>query len=184
MKRLVTSLAVCALLFACADSPKPEVNSEDQLTDALISFTTNAQATRYMDALAFVTWDEQQTLKGDNGDVKPEYKTAMTRMRLSALQKAPLSLDIKGRIVGMVAVLDDANRKFSTSDEQRKASPQTIDKPAPSSTLESSSSGAAVRTPAAAPSLPPAPSSMVESSSSSAASDSNDKPLSLDDYLK
>jgi len=119
MNRLFALLMPLAILLSCTSEPKPEVNSEDAVNDALISFNYNAQGGRFSEAIAFITYRDQMKLIDANGNVKEEYKLAMKRIKLSSLQKNHFMLDSKGALEGMVAVLDEANRKALTSDEQR-----------------------------------------------------------------
>ncbi|HSQ41591.1 MAG TPA: hypothetical protein VLM37_04860 [Fibrobacteraceae bacterium] len=116
------------VLGACSSAPKSDATTDDMINDALISFTVNTQAARYSDALELLTYEEQLELIDGGGNIKPEYKAAMKRIKLSALQKYPFTLDSKGRLVGMLAVLKDANRKFLISDEQRSLTLDQVEK--------------------------------------------------------
>ncbi len=116
------------MFWACASDPKPEVNPEDAVNDALVAFTYNAQAGRYSEALEQITYDDQLKIIDVNGDWKPEYKAAAKRIKISALQKLHFSLDFQGRLEGMIAVLDEANSKFTMSDEQRSLNLDKVEK--------------------------------------------------------
>jgi len=116
-------------LLACSSAPrKGDVEEGDALNDVLVSFTINAQANRWSEALELMTYEEQLRVLDANGDIKPEYKVAMKRMKLSTLQKAGLELDSKGRLIGMVAVLEESNRRAVVSDEQRSLDLSKIEK--------------------------------------------------------
>jgi len=167
---LLALLSGLGFIGACSSGPKPEVNSEDAINDALISFTYSAQGGRYSDALECLTYDDQLKIIDGNGNIKEEYRVAMTRVKLSSLQRMPFTLDFKGRLEGMVAVLDDANRKFTMSQQQRSTSLEQVEK------------NRVINKPVVEP---------VAVSSSSAGlngvSDSvpvDDKPLTVDEFLK
>lgn len=127
MTKMMFAVALVAGLLSCAGK-KEIVNSEEALGDALISFTVNAQATRFTDAINYLTYDEQLQLIDGNGNVKEEYRTAMSRVKLSALQAEKLELDGDGKIVGMRAILDRANQRFQISDKQRTMNLDQVEK--------------------------------------------------------
>jgi PBP1b-binding outer membrane lipoprotein LpoB len=168
--RILTLALALLLLGSCSSSPKSEVNLEDALNDALISFTVSSQANRYSDALDLLTYEEQLQIIDGNGNIKPEYKIAMNRVKISALQKIPFTLDSKGCIVGMVPVLDDANRKFNISQHQRSLNLDQVEKARNDRAVKASAdSASATTTPAVvAPVTPTTPESA----------------LTIDEYLK
>jgi len=127
MTKMMFAVAFVAVLFSCAGK-KEMVNTEEALGDALISFTVNAQATRFTEAINYLTYDEQLSLIDGNGNVKDEYRTAMSRVKLSALQAEKLELDSEGKIVGMRAILDRANQRFQISDKQRSMNLDQVEK--------------------------------------------------------
>lgn len=128
VNRLLFLSTVLVALVSCASNPKSEVSSEDAVNDALISFTVNSQAGRYSEALELIAYEDQLKIIDANGNWKPEYKSAVKRIRLSALQKIHFSLDTEGRLEGMIAILDDANSKFTMSDEQRSVNLDKVEK--------------------------------------------------------
>lgn len=127
MTKMMFAVAFVAVLLSCAGK-KEMVNTEEALGDALISFTVNAQATRFTEAINYLTYDEQLSLIDGNGNVKDEYRTAMSRVKLSALQAEKLELDSEGKIVGMRAILDRANQRFQISDKQRSMNLDQVEK--------------------------------------------------------
>lgn len=128
MNRLLVSLFSAILVWSCSSDPKPEVIGEDAVNDALVSFTYNSQSGRYSEALEQITYEDQLKILDGNGDWKPEYKAAAKRIKISALQKMHFSVDSQGRLEGMIAVLDEANSKFSMSDEQRSINLDKVEK--------------------------------------------------------
>jgi len=84
MKKVVLGLLVSLLLWGCS-STKP--NDSDAVNDALIGFTVNAQASRWQEALVFVTPDEVDEITDGNGIMKQEYRVAAKRMKLSTLKQ-------------------------------------------------------------------------------------------------
>ena len=130
MKKLLLILSFLLLWSCSSSSPKGDFDG-DHLNDVLISFTYNSQANRWDDVLALVTYEEQLQLLDENGSLKTEYQTAMKRLQISILQKENLTLDYKGRLVGIVRVLEESNRRFLISDEQRAINLSTVEKSRP-----------------------------------------------------
>lgn len=128
MNRLLLSIISAILVWSCSSDPKPEVLGEDAVNDALVSFTYNSQSGRYSEALEQITYEDQLKIIDNNGDWKPEYKAAAKRIKISALQKMHFSVDSQGRLEGMIAVLDEANSKFTMSDEQRSINLDKVEK--------------------------------------------------------
>jgi hypothetical protein len=91
------------------------------LDDALVSFTSNVQSSRWQEALNFVTPDEARQIGTSDGyEFLPEYQTAASRLPLSTLRKAGLGVDSEGRLVGIKAVMDETNERYKVSEEQAK----------------------------------------------------------------
>lgn len=134
--------------WGCSSAPKA-TNDSERIDDLLISFTVNAQASSWSEALALVTYEEQLKMIDGNGEVKPEFKAAMRRMKLTALQRQSFNLDAEGRLTGMFAVLVDANRRFKTSEAQRKLNLKDIER---KHDLESKSDDSVFVTPKSSPS--------------------------------
>jgi hypothetical protein len=120
MKKLLVILsAVSLFLMGCAGSgPKDE---GEALDNALVSFTSSVQSSRWQDALAYVTPDEARQIGTSDGyEFLPEYQTAASRLPLSTLRKAGLGVDSDGRLVGIKAVMDETNERYKVSEEQAK----------------------------------------------------------------
>ena len=120
MKKLLVLVSTISLfILGCAGSaPKDEGVSLD---DALVSFTSNVQSSRWQEALNFVTPDEARQISTSDGyEFLPEYQTAASRLPLSTLRKAGLGVDSDGRLVGIKAVMDETNERYKVSEEQAK----------------------------------------------------------------
>ena len=119
MKKLLLILSTIGLvLMGCAGTPKDD---GEGLDNALVSFTSSIQSSRWQEALSYVTPDEARQIGTSDGyEFLPEYQTAASRLPLSTLRKANLSLDGDGRLVGIKAVMDETNERFKVSEEQAK----------------------------------------------------------------
>ncbi len=109
-------LLLAALLFGCAGS-KEQGQDHEKANDALISFITKAQAGFWSDAMENITYDERLQMM-DGEQVKPEYQAAIKRLRLSSVGNMEFSLDGKGRLIGVRAMLDASNRRSMVSEAQ------------------------------------------------------------------
>jgi len=117
-KFLVLLSAISLFFFGCASAPK---DSGEMLDNALVSFTSSVQSSRWQEALTYVTPDEaSQIATSDGYDFLPEYQTAASRLPLSTLRKAGLSVDAEGRLVGIKSVMDETNERYKVSEEQAK----------------------------------------------------------------
>lgn len=121
MKKLLVLLSAMSLFFfGCAGSA-PKVDDGDALDNALVSFTSSVQSSRWQEALNYVTPDEARQIGTSDGyDFLPEYQTAASRLPLSTLRKAGLGVDSEGRLVGIKAVMDETNERYKVSEEQAK----------------------------------------------------------------
>ena len=120
MKKLLILLSAISLfLLGCASStPKDD---GDGLDNALVSFTSSVQSSRWQEALNYVTPDEARQIGTSDGyEFLPEYLTAACRLPLSTLRKAGLGVDSEGRLVGIKAVMDETNERYKVSEEQAK----------------------------------------------------------------
>lgn len=117
MKKMVLGLFSALLFVGCASTAPSDPTA---INDALIGFTVNSQGEHWHEALEFVTPDEADDLTDENGLMKQEYRLAASRLRVSALKQMPWSVDRKGRLIGIKAVLEDFNRKFTVSEEEKK----------------------------------------------------------------
>ena len=121
MKKLTVLLSTISLfILGCAGST-PQVDDGDALDNALVSFTSNVQSSRWQEALNYVTPDEARQIGTSDGyEFLPEYQTAASRLPLSTLRKAGLGVDSDGRLVGIKAVMDETNERYKVSEEQAK----------------------------------------------------------------
>ena len=104
--------------MGCAGTPKEE---GEALDNALVSFTSNVQSSRWQEALSYVTPDEARQIGTSDGyEFLPEYQTAASRLPLSTLRKAGLGVDSDGRLVGIKAVMDETNERYKVSEDQAK----------------------------------------------------------------
>ena len=120
MKKLLILLSAMSLFFlGCASTPKED--SGEALDNALVSFTSSVQSSRWQEALNYVTPDEARQIGTSDGyEFLPEYQTAASRLPLSTLRKAGLAVDSEGRLVGIKAVMDETNERYKVSEDQAK----------------------------------------------------------------
>ena len=120
MKKLLILLSTISLFFlGCAGTPKED--SGEALDNALVSFTSSVQSSRWQEALSYVTPDEARQIGTSDGyEFLPEYQTAASRLPLSTLRKAGLSVDSEGRLVGIKSVMDETNERYKVSEDQAK----------------------------------------------------------------
>lgn len=117
MKKILLGLVLTAFaLIGCAGTS----NDPEALDNALVGFTSCVQGSRWQEALDYVTPDEANQISPDGYEFKPEYQTAARRLPLSTLRKAGLSVDGRGRLVGIKAAMDEANERYVVSEEQAK----------------------------------------------------------------
>jgi len=119
-------LILCAILsiMACAGS-KAGVDP-DKTTEVLVSFIKDAQAGFWKEAMDNVTPDERSDMM-DGSQVMQEYKDAINRIRLSTVRNMDLSLDRKGRLVGLRDALDQSNELYKSSDEKVVIDPSKLE---------------------------------------------------------
>jgi len=125
MFRFLAAWTLVALM-SCATT-KESINDPEKTNEVLISFISKAQAGFWDDAMDYITYEERVQMM-DREQVKPEYEAAINRVRLSALTKIPFTLDRKGRLVGIKAVLDESNKRYTTSDQQRNVNLSELEK--------------------------------------------------------
>ena len=120
MKKLLILLSAISVFFlGCASTPKEDTG--EALDNALVSFTSSVQSSRWQEALSYVTYDEARQIGTSDGyEFLPEYQTAASRLPLSTLRKAGLSVDSEGRLVGIKAVMDETNERYKVSEDQAK----------------------------------------------------------------
>jgi len=119
-------LILCAVFFilACAGS-KSSVDP-DKTTDVMITFVQRAQAGFWREAMENVTPDEREDMMED-GQVMQEYKDAVNRIRLSTIKNMDLSLDKKGKLVGLKDILDGSNEAYIASEEKVLIDPSKLE---------------------------------------------------------
>jgi len=118
MLRLLMLLIVLSL-SACASS-KPAVRDPDKTNEAMITFVTKARADFWREAMEVVTPHERDQMMS-GGRVMPEYREAVARIRLSTIRNMEeLSLDNKGRLVGLKDLLDESNERVRAAAEEEK----------------------------------------------------------------
>lgn len=115
MKKVVLG-CILACFFGCASV---EPNDPTAINDALVGFTVNSQAEHWPEALHFVTPEEAEQITDENGLMKEEYRVAASRLRISALKRMPWKVDGRGRLIGIKPVLDDFNKKYIVSEEEK-----------------------------------------------------------------
>ncbi|MDR2580449.1 MAG: hypothetical protein LBC85_05590 [Fibromonadaceae bacterium] len=105
MLRLLMLLAVL-LIVACASSAVSR--DPEKTNEVMITFVTRARAGFWGEAMQHVTPAERQEMM-DEGNVLPEYREAVARIRLSTIRNMELGLDSRGRLVGLKDLLDESN---------------------------------------------------------------------------
>jgi hypothetical protein len=100
-------LMLCAAFFvvSCAGSVS---RNPERTYDVMTTFVQRAQAGFWKEAMDTVTPSEREEMM-DGGQLFPEYKEAISRLRLSTFKNMDLGLDSKGRLVGIKDVLDGSN---------------------------------------------------------------------------
>ena len=114
MLRFLILFAISSFLTSCASSKVTQ--DPEMVNDVMTQFVQKAQAGFWADAMANVTPEERDAMMED-GQVMQEYKDAVARIRLSTIRNMNLSLDSKGRLVGLLDILDGAS---SFSGEESK----------------------------------------------------------------
>jgi hypothetical protein len=117
-------LVLCAAFFiaSCAGaSRKPE-----KTYDVMVAFVQKAQAGFWKEAMDYVTPSERDEMM-DGGQVFPEYRDAIKRIRLSTFRNMELELDRKGRLVGIKDVLDDSNDMMRGNAEKVNIDPSKLE---------------------------------------------------------
>jgi len=119
-------LILCALfsIVSCAGS-KSAVDP-DKVADAFVEFHKNAKAGFWKEAMDCVTPSERDDMMED-GQVMQEYKDAVNRIRLSTVKNMDLSLDKKGKLVGLKDILDESNEAYKSSDEKVVIDPSKLE---------------------------------------------------------
>jgi len=119
-------LILCAVfsIVACRGS-RSAVDTE-KTNDVMISFLKDAQAGFWKEAMENITPEESAEMMEGN-QVIQEYKDAVNRIRLSTIKNMNLSLDRKGRLVGLKDILDESNEFYKASDENVIIDPSKLE---------------------------------------------------------
>lgn len=125
MHRLLILFAVFSLM-ACFGTRKKSDAEIEKINDVMITFIKNAQAGFWKEAMESVSLEERaEMMEGVN--VMQEYKDAIRRVRLSTIKNMDLSLDRKGRLVGLKDVLDESNERYIASDQKVFIDPSKLE---------------------------------------------------------
>jgi hypothetical protein len=128
MFRLLILVAVFSIL-ACIGgrSSSGRYNADPEKTnDVMISFLKDAQAGFWKEAMNNVTPNEREEMM-EGSQVMQEYKDAVNRIRLSTIKNMDLSLDGRGRLVGLKDILDESNEFYKSSDEKVVIDPSKLE---------------------------------------------------------
>jgi len=123
MFRLLILFAIFSIM-ACMG--RKSAAEQDKVTEVMITFMQRAKAGFWEEAMENITPDERSEMM-DGGHVMPEYKAAVNRIRLSTVKNMDLSLDRKGRLVGLKDILDEANELNKASDEKVVIDPSKLE---------------------------------------------------------
>jgi hypothetical protein len=116
---VVFSIASCA-------SGKAVNRDPEKVNDTMITFVQKAQAGFWKEAMNNITPEEREDMM-DGGQVLPEYKEAIGRIRLSTIKNMDLGLDGKGRLVGVRDILDESNNMYVASEEKVTIDPSKLE---------------------------------------------------------
>jgi hypothetical protein len=116
-------------ILACVGSRSGSgrYNADPEKTNnVMITFIQRAQAGFWKEAMENVTPDESSEMM-EGSQVMQEYKDAVNRIRLSTIKNMDLSLDRKGRLVGLKDILDESNEFYKSSDEKVVIDPSKLE---------------------------------------------------------
>ncbi|MDR2583512.1 MAG: hypothetical protein LBC75_08545 [Fibromonadaceae bacterium] len=126
MFRLLMLFAIFSIL-ACAGGKLSRYNADpDKTTEVMITFVQRAQAGFWKEAMENVSLQERSEMM-DGVNVMQEYKDAVNRIRLSTIKNMDLSLDSRGRLVGLKDILDESNERNVSSDEKVVIDPSKLE---------------------------------------------------------
>jgi len=117
-------LFVLFFIMACAGTKS--AGDQEKINDVMITFLQRAKAGFWKEAMENVTQDERFDMMED-GQVMQEYKDAVNRIRLSTIKNMDLSLDRKGKLVGLKDILDESNEAYKASDEKVVIDPSKLE---------------------------------------------------------
>jgi len=119
-------LILFALFFVMACAGTKSAAEQERINDVMITFLQRAKAGFWKEAMENVTQDERYDMMED-GQVMQEYKDAVNRIRLSTIKNMDLSLDRKGKLVGLKDILDESNEAYKSSDEKVVIDPSKLE---------------------------------------------------------
>jgi len=119
-------LILFAIFFITACIGGKSAAEQDRITEVMITFIQKSKAGFWEEAMESITPNERSEMM-EGGHVLPEYKAAVNRIRLSTVKNMDLSLDRRGRLVGLKDILDDANEMSKASDERVIIDPSKLE---------------------------------------------------------
>ena len=124
---LISLLAVFALMScASSKSSKPVNRDPEKVNDKMIDFVNQAKAGFWKEAMEHITPEESAEMM-DGNQVYQEYKDAVNRIRLTTIKNMDLALDSKGRLVGVLAILEESNNMFRAAEEKIAVDPSKLE---------------------------------------------------------
>jgi len=119
-------LILCAIFSIVACAGTKSAADPDKTYEVFIEFHNYAKTGFWREAMAKVTPNEREEMM-EGTEVMQEYKDAVNRLRLSTLKNMDLSLDKKGRLVGLKDILDESNERYVASDEKVVIDPSKLE---------------------------------------------------------
>ncbi|MCL2282819.1 MAG: hypothetical protein FWC26_05830 [Fibromonadales bacterium] len=125
MLRLLLLLAAFTMV-SCA-SGKGVTRDPEKVNETMVEFVNKSKAGFWKEAMEHITPDERAEMM-EGSQVRQEYKDAVNRIavRLSTIKSMNLSLDGKGRLVGVLDALDESNERFRASEEKVAVDPSKL----------------------------------------------------------
>jgi hypothetical protein len=117
---------LCVALFVASCASSVASRNPEKINEAMITFVTKARAGFWREAMGVVTPNERDDMM-DGGQVLPEYKEAIGRIRLSTVKNMDIGLDGKGRLVGIKDVLDESNDMMKSNAERVDIDPSKME---------------------------------------------------------
>jgi len=118
-------LLAAFVLMSCASS-QTVTRDPDMVNEKMIDFVNQAKAGFWKEAMENITPEERAEMM-DGNQVFQEYKDAVNRIRLTTIKNMDLGLDGKGRLVGVLAVLEESNNMFRASEEKITVDPSKLE---------------------------------------------------------
>ncbi len=120
-------LALLIIFFIVACAGGSVRRDPEKTNEVMITFVQQAQAGFWKEAMENVTPGEKDDMMDGEGHVLPEYRSAVARIRLSTIKNMDLGLDGKGRLVGLIDILDESNNFYRASDEKIVIDPSKLE---------------------------------------------------------